>query len=202
MAKQKSRRNEQNPPSWEGQSRSGKRERFIDDGPRRKNNKGLSLYIVGVGALLIAIVVGFVTMEQSAKGSSAGGGGGGSSSASAAVTAVDGQVLLPVSNFAGPQARYYTYRTAQGKTIPFFVMKSSDGVIRAAYDACDVCFTQKKGYRQEGDQMVCNNCGQRFPSVRINIEVGGCNPSPLVREVKGDNVVITEKDLNDGVRYF
>ncbi|MBI2909524.1 MAG: DUF2318 domain-containing protein [Chloroflexi bacterium] len=135
-------------------------------------------------------------MEQSAKSSSSGGGG------KTAVTAVDGAVTLPVADFAGPYARFYTYKSPQDKTISFFVLKSSDGVIRAAFDACDVCFPYKKGYRQEGDQMVCNNCGQRFPSVRINIEEGGCNPAPLIRNVSGDNLIILEKDLALGAKFF
>jgi hypothetical protein len=57
-------------------------------------------------------------------------------------------------------------------------MKSADGVIRAAYDACDVCYRERKGYHQEGDDMVCNNCGRHFPSTSIE--------SAGVTLVKGD----------------
>ena len=69
----------------------------------------------------------------------------------------------------------------------YFVLKSSDGTVRAAFDACDVCYAQKKGYQQEGDEMVCGNCGQRFPSAQINEVEGGCNPSPIERTVKGQD---------------
>ncbi len=81
-------------------------------------------------------------------------------------------------------------------------MKSSDGVMRAAFDACDVCFREKKGYRQEGDVMVCNNCGQRFPSTKINVLKGGCNPAPLGRTVQGDSLVINASDIEQGGWYF
>lgn len=89
-----------------------------------------------------------------------------------------------------------------GKEIYYFALKSSDGVYRAAYDACDVCFRSNRGYRQEGDLMVCNNCGQTFPSARVNEIKGGCNPSPLARTVDGEHLVIKQSDLAAGGPYF
>ena len=81
-------------------------------------------------------------------------------------------------------------------------MKSSDGVIRAAFDACDTCFREKKGYHQEGDLMVCNICGLEFESNKINEVRGGCNPAPLDRNVDGESLVIKAESLQEGVKYF
>jgi uncharacterized membrane protein len=75
-------------------------------------------------------------------------------------------------------------------------------VVRAAFNACDVCFPAKKGYHQEGDEMVCNNCGSRFPADQINEVRGGCNPSPLERMVESDTLVIQEQDIIAGLGYF
>jgi hypothetical protein len=111
-------------------------------------------------------------------------------------------VTFAISEYQDGKAKYYSYKGPGGKTIKFFVIKSSDGVIRAAFDACDVCYQSKKGYRKEGDFMVCNNCGQRFTSVRINEVRGGCNPAPLERKVEGDNLVIAVADILTGARYF
>jgi uncharacterized membrane protein len=113
----------------------------------------------------------------------------------------DGAVRLPTSTFDDGKARWYTYH-ADGVDIQFFVLKSSDGVIRAAFDACDVCFLEKKGYSQEGDEMICNNCGQRFPSELINEVRGGCNPSPLERTIQDGQVVILIDDILAGAGYF
>ncbi|MBW2565258.1 MAG: DUF2318 domain-containing protein [Deltaproteobacteria bacterium] len=82
-----------------------------------------------------------------------------------------------------------------------YVLKSSDGVIRAAIDACDVCYRSGKGYVQEGDFMVCTNCGRRFASTRINEIKGGCNPAPLNRKIIGKNLVIEMKDINANSWY-
>jgi uncharacterized membrane protein len=89
-----------------------------------------------------------------------------------------------------------------GRKIHYFALKSSDGAYRAALDACDVCFQANRGYRQEGDLMVCNKCGQAFPSVRIGEVKGGCNPHPLARKVEGQHLVIRKGDIAAGRNYF
>lgn len=106
-----------------------------------------------------------------------------------------------LSTFDDYKAHYYTYMH-EGQAIKFFILKSADGVVRAAFDACDVCYGAKKGYRQYEDEMVCMNCGQRFPTNKINVVRGGCNPAPLHRTVNGDTLVIQANDIVAGLRYF
>lgn len=113
----------------------------------------------------------------------------------------NGEVRINIGDVSDGEAHYYTYKN-EGKTIKFFVVKSPDGAIRAAFDACDVCFHAKKGYGQEGDFMVCNNCGMKFHSSRVNVVEGGCNPAPLKRETVGEQVVIKVADILPGSRFF
>jgi len=112
------------------------------------------------------------------------------------------QITHPEKTFANGKAQHFSYKTDDGVTIRYFIMKSSDGVIRAAFDACDVCWQENKGYSQKGDFMVCNNCGKKFPSVRINEVQGGCNPAPLARKVESGNVILQVADLLQGKRFF
>ncbi len=111
------------------------------------------------------------------------------------------QASFPVSLFEDGKARHYQH-AADGFTIKFFVLKSSDGIIRAAFDACDVCWRAGKGYYQEGDHMVCRNCGRRFASMLVNEVKGGCNPAPLNRKVENGNVIIQVKDILEGKQFF
>jgi uncharacterized membrane protein len=90
----------------------------------------------------------------------------------------------------------------EGRQLYYFALKSSDGAYRAALDACDVCFRMNRGYQQEGDLMVCNNCGQTFPSAKIGEIKGGCNPHPLPRKVEGQYLVIQKSDIAAGKNYF
>jgi len=112
------------------------------------------------------------------------------------------EVVYPVKTFQNGDARFYSHPAGNGITIKYFILKSSDGVIRAAFDACDVCFEAGKGYEQKGDFMVCKNCGRRFASVRVNEVKGGCNPAPLTRAIKGDKLIINVKDILGGKQYF
>jgi len=112
------------------------------------------------------------------------------------------QVTYPEKTFANGKAQFFTYKTEDGVTIRYFIIKSSDGVIRAAFDACDVCWQENKGYVQQGDVMVCKNCGRKFPSVRVNEVQGGCNPAPLARKTENGNVIIQVADILKGKSYF
>lgn len=117
------------------------------------------------------------------------------------VKSVDGKVLIPLKDVDDGEAHFFRYKDGK-KEVKFFVVKSSDGVIRAAFDACDVCFPAGKGYSRDGDFMICNNCNRRFHSSRINEVKGGCNPAPLARQVVGENLVVSVEDIIPGVRFF
>jgi uncharacterized membrane protein len=112
------------------------------------------------------------------------------------------EVTYPVKTFQNGKARFYEYKAGDGITIKYFILKSSDGVVRAAFDACDVCWPQGKGYYQKDDFMVCRNCGRRFASVNVNVITGGCNPGALKREVVREKLVIKVKDILEGKKYF
>ena len=112
-----------------------------------------------------------------------------------------GTVRLSVETFDDYAAHYYTYMH-NDQPIEFFILKSEDGVVRAAFNACDVCYSSLKGYSQDGQIMICNNCGSQFPADQINVVRGGCNPSPLDRIVEDNYLVINEDDIIRGAGYF
>lgn len=117
------------------------------------------------------------------------------------VTAAAGKVTIAVAGLNDGQAHFFSYNGQNGK-IPFFVIKGSDGTIHAAFDACDVCYQEKKGYQQQGEQMICKNCNQAFPVAKIGTVSGGCNPSPLKFTLTGASLEIAISDLESGARYF
>jgi uncharacterized membrane protein len=152
----------------------------------------LPLFVGIVGAILIvAAAVMYANLS----------GGNPAAIASAPATAGGTSVSFPASLFEDGKARHFEH--VDGKlTIRYFVLKSSDGIIRAAFDACDVCWPAGKGYYQEGDNMVCRNCGRRFASVLVNEVKGGCNPAPLNRAIENGKLVIQIKDIQEGRQYF
>jgi len=117
------------------------------------------------------------------------------------VYAKNGEVRINLSDVSDGNAHYYQIQNGNRVT-KFFLLKAADGQVRAALDACDVCYQSKKGYRQEGDVMVCNNCGNRFPADKINVVRGGCNPVPLDRSFDGEQLVISASQLEQLASYF
>jgi uncharacterized membrane protein len=119
----------------------------------------------------------------------------------AGVVETANEVKIPLNSLDSGKTLFLVH-PREGRDLFYFALKSSDGVYRAAFDACDVCFRANRGYRQEGDLMVCNQCGQTFPSVKINEVKGGCNPAPLARKVKDLYLVIQKSDIAAGKDYF
>jgi uncharacterized membrane protein len=141
--------------------------------------------------LLIAAVV-----FSGCSGSGSGGKGGG------LLTPTNGKLEIPVASVSDGKAHHFQVQASDGNVVTFFVLKSADGVLRAAIDACDVCYRSGLGYYQEGDNMVCKNCGQKFASNKINVIKGGCNPAPLNRTVVGDQLVINMRDIDMNSWYM
>lgn len=113
-----------------------------------------------------------------------------------------GNIKIPTATLSDGGARFYKY-TNDGKEIRYFVVKTLDGGYRAAFDACDSCYRDKKGYEQQGGVMNCRNCNQKFAIDRLGPNAtGGCNPGYLAANVQGDMISISENALKDGTRYF
>ncbi|WP_298272413.1 DUF2318 domain-containing protein [Geobacter sp.] len=145
-------------------------------------------FLVAAALLLGAGVVGALTLPGMSKFEKA--------------KVVNGTVAISLSKVSDGAAHFYRYADG-GSEIRFFVVKGSDGQIHTAFDSCDVCFREKKGYEQAGDAMVCKNCGKRFQTNRIGPHtVGGCNPSYLPHANDGRSVIVSTAELKQGARLF
>jgi len=108
-------------------------------------------------------------------------------------------IKIPLSEISN-QAKFY-----ESEGISYFVVKASDGSIKTAFDACDVCYDSKKGYKQEGEFMICNNCGNRYLIIELgtkNKRGGGCWPGYLPSKVEGENLIIKKSDIIKGEYKF
>ena len=153
----------------------------------------LPLIAIAIGIILVAVVAVYFMIGQNSKEATANAKG---------PRIVNGTaVVFPAAMFSDGKARHFEYVDGN-RTIRYFILKSSDGVIRAAFDACDVCWPAGKGYYQDGNTMVCRNCGRRFESVLVNEVKGGCNPAPLKRQLNEDKLVIQIEDIQEGGQYF
>ncbi len=114
----------------------------------------------------------------------------------------DGRVILEIGDLAAGQMRFYRFLNAGNQEVKFFVGRDRDQVIQAAFDANQICYKTKRGYRHDGDWVTCNKCDKAFRVTGVNEGGGGCKPVPLEHTVAGDSLVLTESDILAGWRYF
>ncbi len=146
--------------------------------------------VVWAGAVMVALLVGAVSVFAFSLGKYE------------KVKVSNGTVTVPVAKLADGKARFYKLEDG-GKEIAFFVVKSADGSVKTAFDACDSCYRDKKGYEQQGDKMNCKNCNQKFAINRLGPNAtGGCNPGFLPHQLNGTTISVSVNDLKGGARYF
>lgn len=104
----------------------------------------------------------------------------------------------------GNMHSYNYYSEKAQKQVYFFVVKASDGTYRVAANACEVCYGDKKGFRQVGDRIQCDNCGNSYTKDQIALEKGGCNPSPISKnaEVENGKLIISLNDADNIANLF
>lgn len=116
----------------------------------------------------------------------------------------NGDLIIPIAEVS-EKANFYEYE-ADGTKLEVIAVKADDGTIRTAFNTCQVCYSSGRGYyEQEGDDLVCQNCGNRFKASDIEVSKGGCNPVPIFAEnktVDGTNIIISKNFLNEAKEIF
>lgn len=102
-------------------------------------------------------------------------------------------------------AKFYPYKSGN-TNMEVLAVKASDGTIRTSFNTCQVCYKSGKGYyKQEGNELVCQNCGNRFNIDQIEKMKNGCNPVPILDGDKtddGSNLVIGQSYMSKNISYF
>jgi high-affinity iron transporter len=109
------------------------------------------------------------------------------------LAAVDRQVRIPLSELTDQSLHFYTVDLG-GTTMRFLVIHQTNGNYAVALDACQICGWA--GYRQEGQNVVCRNCGATIyiPSIGQH---GGCNPVPVKSTIQGGELVVDLAAFSD-----
>jgi len=102
-------------------------------------------------------------------------------------------------------AKFYKYKSGN-IDMEVMAVKATDGTIRTALNTCQVCYDSGRGYyKQQGDNMVCQNCGNKFNINQIEKIKGGCNPVPVLAENKtetDDTITISKEYLDSQKSFF
>ncbi|MBE5987389.1 MAG: DUF2318 domain-containing protein [Paenibacillaceae bacterium] len=116
----------------------------------------------------------------------------------------DTDLVIPVSDIT-EKVSFYPVE-ADGTKMEVLAVKAPDGTIRTAFNTCQVCYDSGRGYyKQDGSELVCQNCGNRFPMSRVEVEAGGCNPWPIFdqnKTVTDESITISSDFLKESKQIF
>jgi uncharacterized membrane protein len=154
----------------------------------KKSQKNLFI-IIGIAVVLIIGFVVFNSLSDKNDNTAAASGG---------------NLIIPKAEITDT-AKFYPYKAGDTK-MEVVALKASDGTIRTAFNTCQVCYDSGKGYyKQEGNELVCQNCGNRFGVDDIEVVKGGCNPVPILKENKTEdaaNITISQEFLEQNKELF
>ena len=122
--------------------------------------------------------------------------------ADAETVSADSDVSLPLATHEDGRVRFYRRASAGGGETRFFAVRTPDGVVRTALDACESCYRARRGFRQSGDHVLCKSCNRAIPIQLVGSVRTGCNPIPLDHVISGDRITFRASALDAGGKYF
>lgn len=168
----------------------------MSKGKRSKNEKkNVNWMLPAGGILLVFLIVGIVAVNMGLQGQDEANDAG----------STDSALMIPLSEVTTDVSFYPV--AVDGTMLEVMAVKDSSGTIRTAFNTCQVCYDSGYGYyEQEGDHLVCQNCGNQFTFDEIGVEgAGGCNPWPILasnRVVTDDAIEISYAFLEDSKQIF
>ena len=108
------------------------------------------------------------------------------SSQKTTVIAAGSGLEIPIAELS-EHIKIYSF-TVDGLNMEVLAAKDADGTVRTAFNTCQVCNGSRKAYFvEQGDKVVCQNCGNAFGREDVGVLSGGCNPYPIFAEDREDS---------------
>lgn len=166
----------------------------------------MNLFIALIAVILCAAVAATLVVRKNAgNGSASADNDAKGSSSSEAITIAEGESLvIPVSEVTSTASFYKV--NVDGTEMEVLAVKDSQGNIRTAFNTCQVCYASGRGYYvQDGNVLVCQNCGNQFTVDHVEVESGGCNPWPIFsgnKTVTDESIEISYDFLKESREIF
>lgn len=155
-------------------------------------------------SVLFVVIISYVVLKNIPVPQTTGGTGDTSSENADTSVTKDSDLVIKVSDISD-KAKFYPVEIA-GTKLEVLAVKAPDGSIRTAFNTCQVCYSSGRGYYvQEGDVLVCQNCGNRFKMDQVEVTKGGCNPVPISSAEKttdDTNITISKAYLTQAKSIF
>jgi uncharacterized membrane protein len=113
-----------------------------------------------------------------------------------------GEVRIATQDLEPLQMRFFRFLNSGNQEVKFFVGRDPGGHLQVAFDANETCAKTKRGYRHDGEWVVCNKCDKAFRLTEVNAGGGGCKPVPLPFRESKSEILLAEADILKGWRLF
>lgn len=167
----------------------------------KKQSKSMNL-LLPVGGILLAIILIAVVNEGINKSKSKDATNGANQGTT--VITEKGDLVIPIDEIS-TTATFYPVEV-DGTTLEVLAVEAPDGTIRTAFNTCQICYSSGRGYyKQSGDKLICQNCGNIFGTSDVEVSRGGCNPVPIFDEdktVDENNITISNEFLTESKVIF
>lgn len=161
---------------------------------KKKQKKSNILKIISVSLPLLFIMIIGIIINKNA----------GSDTLVSGETTNNSDLVIKISDIT-EKAKFYPLEI-DGTKLEVLAVKAPDGTIRTAFNTCQVCYSSGRGYYiQDGDVLVCQNCGNRFKMNQVEVTKGGCNPVPITsaeKTVDDTNITIAKEYLKQAKSIF
>lgn len=122
-----------------------------------------------------------------------------------AVTIISGENLVIQTADVTEEASFYPVNV-DGVDMEVIAIRDTEGRVRTAFNTCQICYGSGRGYYvQKGDDLICQNCGNRFKASQVEVQSGGCNPWPIFEDsktVSDDEITISYDVLKQTQAIF
>lgn len=160
----------------------------------KKNDIPMKKILVILGAIIVIVGVSLLTQNKNS----------GSNTIKPVTLSEAGDLIIPL-NEVTEEASFYPVEV-DGTKLEVLAIKASDGTVRTAFNTCQICYSSGRGYYvQNGDALICQNCGNQFDADQVEIVRGGCNPVPIFEEnkvVTADSITISNEFLKQTSNIF
>lgn len=169
---------------------------------QKKNN--LPLLLAAAAVLCLAVVVTVIPKGSKQEETVSQGSEIAAADSDVQVIEEGGSLVIPISEISSA-AKFYPVEV-DGMRMEILAVEDSEGYIRTAFNTCQICYASGRGYYvQDGDSLVCQNCGNRFTVDQVEVLSGGCNPWPIFAEnktVTEDTIEISYDFLKESKAIF
>ncbi|ODU25447.1 MAG: hypothetical protein ABS95_00080 [Verrucomicrobia bacterium SCN 57-15] len=114
------------------------------------------------------------------------------------IHAENGVVKIELSVLDDGKLHRYGFASSNS-TVRFLALKTADGKIHTALDACEICGAF--GYVQDGPNLICLNCVAEINPLTVG-QAGGCNPVPLEAELSATALNVRTAALEKEAHRF